>query len=95
MDVGLNTDQLDLSWTKLARPHGDRGTVDLGVVLEECGAAIAPIPLLSSAGPAATILRSRFPISTDGFSLRLIPDVRDGHQESPFTETISRLEVSA
>ncbi|HSS26071.1 MAG TPA: acyl-CoA dehydrogenase, partial [Mycobacterium sp.] len=37
---------------------GDYGPVELAVVLEECGAAIAPIPLLSSAGLAAGALRA-------------------------------------
>lgn len=44
-----------LSWTELAA--GDYGPVELAVVLEECGAAIAPIPLLSSVGLAAGALR--------------------------------------
>ena len=53
---------VDLGWTELAAPAsaGDTslGTVDLAVVLEECGAAIAPIPLLSSVGLAAGVLRA-------------------------------------
>ena len=45
---------VDLGWTELAAPEtGDYGPVELAVVLEECGAAIAPIPLLSSVGLAA------------------------------------------
>jgi len=52
---------VDLGWTELAGPaEGDEGSfsrVDLAVVLEECGAAIAPIPLLSSVGLAAGVLR--------------------------------------
>jgi alkylation response protein AidB-like acyl-CoA dehydrogenase len=52
---------VDLGWTELAVPAGDGdspfGRVDLTVVLEECGAAIAPIPLLSSIGLAAGVLR--------------------------------------
>jgi alkylation response protein AidB-like acyl-CoA dehydrogenase len=52
---------VDLGWTELAVPAGDSdgsfGRVDLVVVLEECGAAIAPIPLLSSVGLAAGALR--------------------------------------
>ncbi|MEY8015339.1 acyl-CoA dehydrogenase family protein [Mycobacterium servetii] len=44
-----------LGWTELAA--GDYGPVELAVVLEECGAAIAPIPLLSSVGLAAGALR--------------------------------------
>jgi len=51
---------VDLGWTELAAPAngGDSsfGRVDLAVVLEECGAAIAPIPLLSSIGLAAGVL---------------------------------------
>ena len=47
-----------LGWTELAAPDaGDYGPVELAVVLEECGAAIAPIPLLSSVGLAAGALR--------------------------------------
>jgi alkylation response protein AidB-like acyl-CoA dehydrogenase len=51
---------VDLGWTELAAPDaaGDYGPVELAVVLEECGAAIAPIPLLSSVGLAAGALRS-------------------------------------
>jgi len=37
------------------------------VVLEECGAAIAPIPLLSSIGLAAGVLRGCGPASESGF----------------------------
>jgi alkylation response protein AidB-like acyl-CoA dehydrogenase len=50
---------VDLGWTELAAPEagGDYGPVELAVVLEECGAAIAPIPLLSSVGLAAGALR--------------------------------------
>jgi alkylation response protein AidB-like acyl-CoA dehydrogenase len=49
---------VDLGWTELASPDsGDYGPVELAVVLEECGAAIAPIPLLSSVGLAAGALR--------------------------------------
>jgi alkylation response protein AidB-like acyl-CoA dehydrogenase len=49
---------VDLGWTELAAPEsgGDFGPVELAVVLEECGAAIAPIPLLSSIGLAAGVL---------------------------------------
>ncbi|MEB3981014.1 acyl-CoA/acyl-ACP dehydrogenase [Mycobacterium sp. 663a-19] len=48
-----------LGWTELAAPDasGDYGPVELAVVLEECGAAIAPIPLLSSVGLAGGALR--------------------------------------
>ncbi|BBY25339.1 acyl-CoA dehydrogenase family protein [Mycobacterium stomatepiae] len=50
---------VDLGWTELAAPAGgDYGPVELSVVLEECGAALAPIPLLSSVGLAAGVLRS-------------------------------------
>jgi alkylation response protein AidB-like acyl-CoA dehydrogenase len=51
---------VDLGWTELATPdsNGDFGPVELAVVLEECGAAIAPIPLLSSIGLAAGALRA-------------------------------------
>jgi alkylation response protein AidB-like acyl-CoA dehydrogenase len=51
---------VDLGWTELAAPDagGDFGPVELAVVLEECGAAIAPIPLLSSIGLAAGALRA-------------------------------------
>ena len=53
---------VDLGWTELAAPEtspaGDYGPVELAVVLEECGAAIAPIPLLSSVGLAAGALRA-------------------------------------
>lgn len=49
---------VDLGWTELAAPDGgDYGLVELALVLEECGAAIAPIPLLSSVGLAAGALR--------------------------------------
>ncbi|OBI15866.1 MULTISPECIES: acyl-CoA dehydrogenase family protein [unclassified Mycobacterium] len=47
---------VDLGWTELAEA-GDYGPVELAVVLEECGAALAPIPLLSSVGLAAGALR--------------------------------------
>ena len=49
---------VDLGWTELVAPAaGDYGPVELALVLEECGAAIAPIPLLSSVGLAAGALR--------------------------------------
>ncbi|BBZ71145.1 acyl-CoA dehydrogenase family protein [Mycobacterium paraseoulense] len=47
---------VDLGWTELAHT-GDYGPVELAVVLEECGASIAPIPLLSCVGLAAGALR--------------------------------------
>jgi alkylation response protein AidB-like acyl-CoA dehydrogenase len=49
---------VDLGWTELAAPDTEYGPVDLVVVLEECGAALAPIPLLSSVGLAAGALRA-------------------------------------
>jgi len=51
---------VDLGWTELAAPaaNSDFGPVELAVVLEECGSAIAPIPLLSSVGLAAGALRA-------------------------------------
>ena len=51
---------VDLGWTELATPDagGDFGPVELALVLEECGAALAPIPLLSSVGLAAGALRA-------------------------------------
>ena len=55
---------VDLGWTDLARAAAgpddtaEFGPVELAVVLEECGAAIAPIPLLSSVGLAAGVLRA-------------------------------------
>lgn len=49
---------VDLGWTELAAPGSDYGPVELAVVLEECGAAIAPIPLVSSVGLAAGALRA-------------------------------------
>jgi alkylation response protein AidB-like acyl-CoA dehydrogenase len=48
---------VDLGWTGLAAPDSEFGPVELALVLEECGAAIAPIPLLSSVGLAAGALR--------------------------------------
>ncbi|HTX93523.1 MAG TPA: acyl-CoA dehydrogenase family protein [Mycobacterium sp.] len=48
---------VDLGWTDLAADSGDLGPMELAVVLEECGAALAPIPLLSSVGLAAGALR--------------------------------------
>ncbi|GBE68181.1 acyl-CoA dehydrogenase [Mycobacterium sp. MFM001] len=49
---------VDLGWTELAAPDSDFGPLDLVVVLEECGAAIAPIPLLSGVGLAGGVLRA-------------------------------------
>lgn len=60
---------VDLGWTELATPategNSSFGNVDLAVVLEECGAAIAPIPLLSSVGLAAGVLRVAVPTIDD------------------------------
>jgi alkylation response protein AidB-like acyl-CoA dehydrogenase len=58
---------VDLGWTELAAPDpdGEFGPVELAVVLEECGAAIAPIPLLSSVGLAAGVLRAGGPAFDD------------------------------
>jgi alkylation response protein AidB-like acyl-CoA dehydrogenase len=56
---GLWKSVVDLGWTSLA---GDEfGAIDLAVVLEECGAAIAPIPMLSSVGLAAGVLAAGGP----------------------------------
>lgn len=54
---------VDLGWTELAAldADGDFGPVELTLVLEECGAALAPIPLLSSIGLAAGVLRAAGP----------------------------------
>ncbi|MBW0020124.1 MAG: acyl-CoA/acyl-ACP dehydrogenase [Mycobacterium sp.] len=49
---------VDLGWTELARSGSDFGPVEQALVLEECGAALAPIPLLSSVGLAAGALRA-------------------------------------
>ncbi len=62
---GLWKTVVDLGWTQLAEPDADDyGLMDLALVLEECGAALAPIPLLSSVGLAAGALRA---IPGDGF----------------------------
>ena len=52
-----------LGWTELAAHDaaGEFGPVELTVVLEECGAAITPVPLLSSVGLAAGVLRAAGP----------------------------------
>ncbi|MDT5351225.1 MAG: hypothetical protein QOH91_4512, partial [Mycobacterium sp.] len=51
---------VDLGWTELAAPDssGEFGPVERAVVLEECGAALAPVPFLSSVGMAAGVLRA-------------------------------------
>jgi alkylation response protein AidB-like acyl-CoA dehydrogenase len=66
---------VDLGWTDLAKPDdtGDFGPVELAVVLEECGAAIAPIPLLSSVGLAAGVLRACGPTVEP-----VLPDIAGG-----------------
>ena len=58
---------VDLGWTELALPDGDNsfGRMDLAVVLEECGAALAPVPLLPSVGLAAGLLRTAGPAAAD------------------------------
>jgi alkylation response protein AidB-like acyl-CoA dehydrogenase len=60
---------VELGWTELAVTAADSdgsfGRVALAVVLEECGAAIAPIPLLSSVGLAAGVLRLAGPAVDD------------------------------
>ncbi len=56
---------VDLGWTELAAPDSSFGRIDLAVVLEECGAAIAPIPLLSSVGLAAGVLRAAGPAADE------------------------------
>jgi alkylation response protein AidB-like acyl-CoA dehydrogenase len=61
---------VELGWTEVATfaAGGDTAfdTTGLVLLLEECGAAIAPIPLLSSVGLAAGVLRSAGP-ATDEF----------------------------
>ncbi|MBV8928057.1 MAG: acyl-CoA dehydrogenase [Mycobacteriaceae bacterium] len=56
---GLWKSVVDLGWPALA--GGEFGAIDLAVVLEECGAALAPIPMLSSVGLAAGALRAAGP----------------------------------
>ncbi|WIM89555.1 acyl-CoA dehydrogenase family protein [Candidatus Mycobacterium wuenschmannii] len=58
---------VELGWTELAVPGGDSafGRMDLAMVLEECGAALAPVPLLSSVGLAAGLLRQAGPTVAD------------------------------
>jgi len=70
---------VDLGWTELAAPDAthDFGPVELAVVLEECGAAIAPIPLLSSIGLAAGVLRGSGPASETGFE-PVLADIASG-----------------
>lgn len=50
---------VNLGWTELAaRDSADFGPLERVVVLEECGAALMPVPLLASAGLAAGVLRA-------------------------------------
>lgn len=55
---------VDLGWTELAS-EADYGLLDLVVVLEECGAAIAPIPLMCSVGLAAGALQAAGPAADE------------------------------
>jgi alkylation response protein AidB-like acyl-CoA dehydrogenase len=71
---------VDLGWTELAGAdtggedsNGAFGRVELAVVLEECGAAIAPIPLLCSVGLAAGVLRVAGPAVDE-----VLGDIGDG-----------------
>jgi len=48
----------DLGWPALALYGEGLGVIELVAVLEECGAAAAPMPLLSSAGLAGGVLRA-------------------------------------
>lgn len=66
---------VDLGWTALARPNDDSGfgRMDLAVVLEQCGTALAPVPLLSSVGLAAGLLRVAGPSVAD-----VLADISEG-----------------
>ncbi|SRX94472.1 acyl-CoA dehydrogenase [Rhodococcus jostii RHA1] [Mycobacterium shimoidei] len=55
---------VDLGWTELASER-DYGPLDLAVVLEECGATIAPIPLMCSVGLAAGALQAAGPAADE------------------------------
>ena len=59
-----------LGWTELAPARWRRFVrpLDLAVVLEECGAALAPVPLLSSVGLAAGLLRLAGPAVADALA---------------------------
>ncbi|WP_373140454.1 acyl-CoA dehydrogenase family protein [Mycobacterium marinum] len=61
---------VDLGWTELAASdcRDDFGSVERALVLEESGRAIAPIPLLSSIGMAAGVLRGCGPAAKDVLS---------------------------
>ncbi|QUR68380.1 acyl-CoA dehydrogenase family protein [Mycobacterium spongiae] len=58
---------VDLGWTELAAPgpNDDFGALELAIVLEECGAALAPVPLQTSAGLAAGVLRACGPATAE------------------------------
>jgi alkylation response protein AidB-like acyl-CoA dehydrogenase len=77
---GLWKSVVDLGWTALAargpstaRTDFGFGTIDLAVVLEECGAAIAPIPMVSSVGLAAGVLLAGGPACD-----HLVTDIAEG-----------------
>lgn len=55
-----------LGWTDVVGCDTALGTTDLVALLEECGAGLAPIPLLTSVGVAAGVLRLAGP-ATDRF----------------------------
>lgn len=61
---------VDLGWTELVMPGDDNsfGRMDLAVVLEECGAALAPVPLLSSVGLAGGLLGAAGPAASDALA---------------------------
>lgn len=52
---GLWKTVVDLGWTALAEPEPEMGAVELVLLMEECGRAAAPVPLLSSIGLAAGV----------------------------------------
>jgi alkylation response protein AidB-like acyl-CoA dehydrogenase len=62
---------VELGWTTLA--GDDFGVMDVVVVLEECGAALAPIPMLSSVGLAGGVLGTCASAFGD-----LLAEVQDG-----------------
>jgi alkylation response protein AidB-like acyl-CoA dehydrogenase len=68
---------VDLGWTELAVPSHEFGPVELALVLEECGAAIAPIPLLSSVGLAAGALRGCGPAFSEAVA-EVLTDIAGG-----------------
>src|SRR5438067_4794420 len=88
---------VDLGWTGLALLDDDAGmgVIELVAVLEELGAAAAPIPLLSSAGLAAGALRAAGPAAAQwqqelaegaigALSLDAIPGVLDSGRADLF-----------